>query len=397
MPEGWSVSLKPRGAARFFTAAFLLFWLCGWAVGEGLALWLLGKGAVALMMGEPPGPGHAPLQIGPAVAIGAFLLVWLFFWTLGGIAAMSELMRMVWSEDRLIVHGAGLAVVRSRGPFHWRRELPRDELRRIILVPRNDALAAETMRERVELSRNGTRAEREEAAAALRSQLGLSEAGLESRIELPKGWEEIITPEGDRAVVPDVSTRRVHARIASIFTFGIATVAILLIREALRFAALLPIAIIAALAAMGLTWGTAWLVRGRMEWRGGGGRLILRRRFGSGARDVFEAQRLELVVTTDSDGDERFALEAVQGSADLPAPQPLSRASRKNRRVVASALHDPTVPRLLGAWLARAANVPIQDRTSREAREAEMVQLRKQLDQSGPLGRAASCLLAAAV
>src|SRR5206468_2867573 len=120
------------------------------------------------------------------------------------LAAIGEVLRLLWSEDRILANGSGLAVMRSRGPFRGRREVPRDLVRRIVLAPRNDALVAETARGRVELSRLGTHEEREGTAAVLRSERGLrEEAPGTGPAELPKGWAEVITPEGERAVAVD--------------------------------------------------------------------------------------------------------------------------------------------------------------------------------------------------
>lgn len=393
IPEGWLVRLRPCGAGRFVSAAFLCFWLCGWAVGEFIVLSILAKGVLAIMTGMPPDPGANPLEVGPALGVGVFLLFWLGLWTLGGVAAMYEVLRLLWSEDRLIAHAGGLTVARSCGPFRRRREFPRDTLRQIMLVPRHDALAIETVQGMVELSLNGSRAERQEAADALRSELRLIEAPPEAEgVALPQGWEEVITAEGERAVVVDSKTRKIQARVVAVLTLLVAAVSFAIFQESQRELALLPVAILAALAAIGLGWGTAWLARGRMEWRVGNGRLVLRRRFGSEAKDLFEAQRLELTVTSDSDGDEWFALEAITGSAETPSGEHWSHGKSKNRRRVASVLHDPVVPRSLGAWLSRAANVPFDDRTSRESRDAEWFSSGRCLRNPGPwdASRAAS-------
>ncbi len=398
--------LKPQGAGRFVSAAFLLFWLCGWAVGEGFALWILGKGASALLTGESPADGGAPLEAGPAVAFGAFLLLWLALWTLGGIAAMGAVLRLLWSEDRLIAHAGGLTAVRFRGPFRRTREFPRDTVRRIVLVPRNDTLGVEMARETVELSCLGTRAEREETARALRSELGLSpdetatEPGVATEpavATLPKGWQEIITPEGERALVSDLATRKIQARVLGFVTLGMGTVALFLLGQSMGLPALLPLGLISMAASLALAWGTVWLARGRMEWRIEGGKVTLRRRFRSSVRDVFEAHRLELTIRSDSDGDDWFTLEAVAHAVDAPAAGPAPIKPAKNRRGVTSSIHDPDTPRKLGAWLAGAAKIPFENRTTREAREAEVAVLRMQLEQSGRLGRFAARLLVKAM
>ncbi len=76
-PEGTVISVEPVGGAirlswkrsseksmRSFPAAFLIFWLCGWAVGEFFAIY-------AILSGESE----------------PFLIFWLCGWTLGGIFA----------------------------------------------------------------------------------------------------------------------------------------------------------------------------------------------------------------------------------------------------------------------------------------------------------------------
>ena len=63
--EGLEFRLRPGGPGRWFKAAFLGVWLCGWAAGEAFALWALVIGARALLTGEPPKPGAAPLEDQP--------------------------------------------------------------------------------------------------------------------------------------------------------------------------------------------------------------------------------------------------------------------------------------------------------------------------------------------
>lgn len=390
--EGLEIRLCPRGAGRFFSAAFLLVWLCGWAAGEAFAIWILVMGASALVTGAPLNPGGDPLTAGPALAAGAFLLFWLSIWTLGGVGAIAALFQMLWAEDRLIAGGGTLTLRWSRGPFRGRREFPRDRVRGIETVPRRRNLALMLDRERVELSALGTPAEREEAAAALRAELAVAESRPE--VLLPAGWEEIITPEGERAVVADRRNRRIQARIALAVAVGMSVVAFTVAREAVVRPLLVPMALIVAAATAGLVWGAAWLSRGRTEFRVGSGKVIVRRRFGATVRDRFEARRLEITVTSDSDGDDRFELVGHAGVArEMPDPSSPARKRPKTRHTLVSAVHDPTVPRALGAWLAQAADVPLADRATREAREAEAEALLGQLEQSGRFGRRAAIFL----
>ncbi len=382
------VILRSRGFSRYFAAAFLGAWLCGWAFGEVLALWLLGNGASAVMSGTGLGSGPIRIGTGPAIGVGLFLLLWLTFWTIGGIAALTELSRLLWGEDRIQAEGGGLSVLRLRGPFRSRREFPRETLRRFLLA-RRGALAVETSRGTVELSRLGTGAEREAAADALCSELGLKEPDPASVPDaLPKGWEEIITPEGERAVVPDHSMRRVQARAAGVAALGLAAAAAAAVRESLSQTRLVPFAILLVLGAIALASAGVWLWRGRVEWRIGSGRVTLRRRLGAGVRDVFEARGFELVVAHDrSDSYDYFTLDAVSDSPGAPMPLVVPAGGGENRWRVAAVVRDPEPARRLGAYLARAGSVPFVDRTTPEARAADFAMLKSELEKSGPLGR----------
>jgi hypothetical protein len=397
--DGYLIRLKPHGIGRFFGAAFLTVWICGWAVGEAFALWLLSTGAMALMGVEMPAGPKVSLPAGPAVAMGAFLLFWLAIWTLGGVMAIREWLRLMWAEDRILVHGSGVRVTWCCGPFRRTKEYPRHTIRGVLLA-RHAALTLETEKERVELSPLGTLREREEAMTWLRSELAVGDgAGVSTDgapVSLPKGWEESITAEGERALVPDRGTRRAQARFTGILTLVMAAAMLSLASGSLSSPSLIPGAILALCATLGLAWGTLWLVRGRMEWKIGSGRLTLRRRFAATLRDEFEADRLEVVVTRDSDGDEWFALEAVrggEGAVNVVNPMEAARHARKHRRRITSALHDSTVPLRLGTWLSRAAAIPINDRTSAEARQFDIAVLKGQLDESGPVGKFALKLI----
>jgi hypothetical protein len=214
---------------------------------------------------------------------------------------------------------------------------------------------------------------------------------------LPKGWEEIITPEGERALVPDSRNRRAQARLVGVLALATAAGALAAGSASMASPGLIPGAIFALLATAGLVWGTVWLARGRMEWKIGGGRITLRRRFGSTLKDEFEADRLEIVTTSDSDGDEWYTLDAVHGeTAPATTPKSIVEASQyrgRNRRRIATVIHDPTVPMRLGAWLSRAAGIPIEDKTTTKARQVEITVLKGQLDASGPLGKFALKLI----
>ena len=234
-------------------------WLCGWAFGETFAIWMLVKGAIALLTGMPPDPGRAPLQVTPAVLVGVFLLFWLSIWTLGGIAAIGELLRLLWGDDRILVASGRLTVTWLRGPLRLepivraRRHPPHRPVRATRLPgARHDDAAPE-------LSRLGTRNQRMEAASALSTELRLVEAADAPRGALPDRWEEIVTPEGERALVPNLTTRRRQAQVASALAMLAAGATFVVAREIPRNSGLVATAAVAFAFTIALAAGAVWL------------------------------------------------------------------------------------------------------------------------------------------
>jgi hypothetical protein len=389
--DGWQLRLKSCGRGRYLGAGVLALWLCGWTVGEVFVLAILISGAVSLLTGRPPGPGREPLELGPALMAGAFLALWLTMWTIGGVAALTELMRVLWGEDRITVAAGRLTVTWAGGPFRSARSFERDAIRGVGLVGREDRIALETSRKRVELSRLGTRAERIEGAKARRAELHVSEA---ATVGIPPAWEEVITPEGERALVSNLSVRRTQARVASAITMGLAVVTFLVARESIGRPDLMVGAAILFVFTLAIAAGTLWLARGRWEWRIGNGRLTLRKRFGARVSDVFEGRRLRLEMSTDSDGDASVILQAAAEEAPSPAPAAIQWRSRppKNSRIVAQSTDDGSV-RKLAAWFAQATGLELDDLTTPQAREAQIAELRALLEGSGRFGRWAAKLV----
>jgi len=380
--DGWRLRLKPRGPGRFVTAAFMAFWLCGWAAGEVFALWFLVRGVIALLTGTPLDHGR-PMAVGAALLAGIFLLVWLTIWTIGGVAAFWSLLSLIWAEDRLEVSSGQLTATWGRGPFRLRRTFQRDAIRRIALAGSDHHITLVTDRQRIDLSSLGTRAERVTAIAELRGELGIKE-GAPAAATLPKGYEEIITPEGERALVLDVRTRRIQARVAGVAAFVLAAVALAVGRDSLHNLELLGPAIALLVVSIGLAIGTVWLARGRWEWRIGNGQLTLRKRYGGDVRDVFEARRLMIDFSSDSDGDRWYEVIAL---ADAGPPLPPTRirlrpGRPKNSRLIARAMNDSDGMRDLATWLAHEAGIPLDDLTTPEARDAQLAQLQALLDQT---------------
>ncbi|HNV68461.1 MAG TPA: hypothetical protein PKO06_02105, partial [Candidatus Ozemobacteraceae bacterium] len=92
------------GPARFIPAAFLMFWLCGWLVGE---LFAISAFIMCILK----------MQIIPAI----FLAIWLTGWSVGGYFAIRVLRGMLQPsrperlvfEEHLLQHDAGL------NPMTW--------------------------------------------------------------------------------------------------------------------------------------------------------------------------------------------------------------------------------------------------------------------------------------
>jgi len=390
--EGWQLRLKSCGRGRYVSAVFLAIWLCGWAVGEAFVLWILITGAMALLAGRPPEPGREPLELGPALMVGVFLILWLTMWTIGGIAALAELIRLLWGEDRITVSAGRLTVTWARGPFRNTKAFERDAIRGVALVGRQDRLVLETHRKRVELSNLGTRAERIEGAKTLQAELRISDAA--ASVAIPQAWEEVITPEGERALVPNLSTRRTQARVATAIAMGLAAVTFMVARESIGRPDLILGAAILFVFTVAVAAGTLWLARGRWEWRIGHGRITLRKRFGSTVRDVFEGRHLQLETSTDSDGDSSLILYALADAAASASPAAVRWRSGppKHSRIIAQSADDGSV-RQLAAWLAQATGLELDDRTTPQAQAAQIAELRAMLEGSGGFGRWAAKLV----
>jgi hypothetical protein len=389
--HGLEARIRPRGFGRFISAGFLGFWLCGWAIGEAFAHFLLLRGGWALWTGERPGQNAAPLQAVPSIAMGLFLIFWLSFWTLGGILAIRELLRLLWSEVRLVVAG-DLTIHDRLGPFRFTKVIPRHDLLRIYSIPVKHRLLAETRDGPVDLATIPSAADRETLEKALIEELHLALVGREGAapVPLPEGWSEIQDAEGSLALVSDPVIRRSQARVAWTLTTGVSCAALYMISKSVNHPEWWFLTGMVTLAAAFMTWGAWRLSMTRREWRLGSGRLTLRHRSGSAARDLFEAASLELVESADSDGDSWFTLNALAAAAGAgTSGSPAANAGLGDRHVkrrIAHAIDDPSVPRRLGAWLADKARVPFREQSLARRRAQEISALYSQLESKGRFG-----------
>ncbi len=125
MNSASTMSLRPSGIGRYFVAAFMAMWLVGWIVGEVFAIAMAGVIFTSIAGAFPE---RLPAWSADLVASGGlafallFLLVWLTFWTIGGIAALMHLMRSV--SPRYDFNGDALAIVASYRVTLAERQLP---------------------------------------------------------------------------------------------------------------------------------------------------------------------------------------------------------------------------------------------------------------------------------
>lgn len=383
---GLEAHLAIQGVGRFFSAAFLTVWLAGWVVGETFALWFLSVGAYALTTGELSGAGSKPISPGVVMFAGLFLLVWLTLWTIGGLAAGRELLRLLFGRDRILAHHDGLEVEHRCGFLRSVQRVPRAEIRRFHRKPGSAALCVETTGGIIEVTRLGNQAARAELETALNAEFHVT-APPRPIGALPKGWCETMSPERDAVLVKDPVVRRQQARVMWIICGLLSIIPLYLLsaareRPELWGAVLFFLALTAA-----ACWGAVWLRFGRSEWRLAPGRLLLQRRFGGNLKPRFEAVALELSEDNSGDGGPTYALMAIAVGA--PARPTHNYHTGKHRHTIHSQSDDPTGPRNLGLWLNQRCQLPFADLTTAESKALELAALKEQLAGSGRLGRVA--------
>lgn len=363
-------------------AAFLTVWLAIWALGEGVVLWILARGSRALITGTPPAPGWDALQPAPALALGTFLLLWLVFWTLGGVIAVREVLRLLCGWDRLVLTAEEIRIEHGLGLIRLRQRIPRAEVIRFHLWPSRAVLSADTVKGVIDVSRSGTDTDLEAVAAELNREWGLTPEAGEAGA-LPAGWIELVSPEGDTIVVYNPFRRRRQARIVAGVAAGLAFMSGLLGYASLADASLLALTALVATAAILAGWAARSLASVRDEWAVGGGWLRQQRRRHNSLQKGFEAAALAVGEQKDSEGDSTYVLTA------LARPETTARKAatvRVSGRALLSRAGDPTEVLEFGRWLARASGLPLYDDTTAAVKERELAELRRQLAASGRLG-----------
>lgn len=356
---GFEARLTPRGYGRWGDAAFLGVWLLFWVVGEVMVAWLLVAGGIALLTGQPPKPGQAPLETVPALATGVFLTVWLAFWTLGGVFAGREFFRLTWSADRLAVRSDGIALTRRIGPWVRRRWLPREALRGLHRGGRPPAVQAEMADGVIELTSYGTPDEQAQLLAALRETLRPAPADRLAPV-LPAEWRVIAAPEGGEVLVRNPAARRAGAWVAGVVGTVLGVVAATALAATPEKPAYGAVAAILAALAGFSAWGARRLARERDEWRLEKGRVVRQRRRGTRAEERGTGIGLRLSEGTDSDGDRvyRLDLQLADGGVQL----------------LGQTTQEPIELRQLAAWLAARTGVAWADDATPEKEAAAAAQ-----------------------
>lgn len=349
--DGWQVSLRASGAARFVVVAFLSVWLCGWAAGEYFAGGTLLAGLRELFAPGldvpwlPRMTNRAPASPWPVLA---FLGVWVAFWTAGGLFAMHEVLRALVGVDHLRWDREGVELVRRAGPFVSRRRLAWAAMEEP-LAQRGSRIVARTRRGVATLAALGSDEERRRLAdwlaAAWREARGAEAEVFAAREQPPSGWVAGLAEDGRPFLAADARPRRVGALVLGLVTLGLAAAGISIGGAAGGLAAWTGAAVFGALALLALA-GTAWLALGRVELRPAERSLRrVRRVLGREWTREIQAARLRLESSRDSDGDERWRLVASGSGGELE---------------LASDLHAPGVARHMGLWLAARMHVELE-------------------------------------
>jgi hypothetical protein len=343
------VTLRPSGVGRFFGAALLGVWLCGWALGEAFGMAFLISSLLAIVapgtlerLGASGSYTHAAAS---AMAL-LFMVVWLGFWTLGGVLASREFLRSLWAADRIEWDGAGIDLDARIGPWRRRRHLARAELRGVRLERRTQALVALTAATAVQLTQLGTQEQRNELRLRLRDALGLDDQAARAPATLPEGWESDFANDGTPVVRRSATLRRSWARFMG-WTTGIlgAVCALTVIQLPSGGPGVAVAAAIVASLGLGSALLALWFACGVSEIGLGRGWAEIRRGWpGRVHVERLEPLRIRLRHHVDSDGDDHYTLQLTGDGG---------------KHSVASTMNEPEPVLRLGRWMAERAGVAL--------------------------------------
>lgn len=118
------------GCVGWFIAAFLGFWLMGWATGEISVI-------KQLISGKAP----------PGALI--FMGIWLIFWTIGGAAALAFFFFVLAGKEIITADGINLRISYGIGPLALGKNYPRTEIKALRVGDPVRAIESESVQEPV--------------------------------------------------------------------------------------------------------------------------------------------------------------------------------------------------------------------------------------------------------
>ena len=343
--SGLQTTLRAQGLLRYFPAAFLCVWLCGWAVGEWFALRMLvsmlpvAGGVLATWL--PPVGGRLPS--GPAMPFFlGFIVFWLSLWTLGGFGAIYQLLALLFGRDVVRWGSDGLEVE------HWlpwlasRTRLDAQDITGFRIF--RGSIVADGRRRATRITGLGGEDERRELA----SLLDAWRASTSSPVPLPVGESPV--PEfvavhdetGAVALTRPRGTRRTTGVLMGMVGLALLGGVVSLFSQKTGASLVVGVMFLGLFAAVSL-YVSVWLLAVRETWHVGQNRLERRREmFGRVSSIEFRPLELELTSRVDSDGDTRWDLVASGGG---------------RRQVITGSIDDPNPPLTLGEWLAERTGV----------------------------------------
>ena len=317
-----------------------MFWVVGEIVALALVIGMIAS-ALSAALGRPPLlASWAPPTDGSVSFFLFFLLMWLTLWTVGGIAAGTQLLRRLGGEDSIAATAGGIILTWRAGPLRRTRELPRATIRRIRIQLKGGAVVADTDRGTVEISDLGDAEERRSLQAWLLSELTLpDEAHAKLREREIRPLERDVETQGMDTLVTR-PTRRVRIMQARVMLVVAALMSLGWI-DALRRGITQATTgeSVAALCTLLVAASSLWFLTSRIEWSLRPGRMTVRRRVAHWTlreHDFQSSSTIALEHHIDSDGDDSHTL-VITDSAQ--------------RRVLGTALHDRFELLALGEWL----------------------------------------------
>lgn len=377
----WNATFRPRRRVRTFATTFLALWLVVWAAGEAVALGILlasldlpgGSRLLRLltMLAKSVGPGLAerfawrelPSPQGAGLLALAFIGSWLVVWTLAGLMAAFQVMRLNGSEDRIAWDGTGVELFRRTGPFRSRRSWRSDQIEHLSLSRSDRALLLHTARATVALTEWGSKAERQGVCDEIRKVLR-NPSRVTSRPpgqEVPEGWVALAAPPDGTRLLKDPASRSRRAGAVWVFTIGLAGAAaagymmgtldgFLGLGEGM-------VVVLAAFFVLAGVAGGAWLAFGGTELILREGSLELRRGWlAGGSSETLKRLKLSIEHSTDADGDDWFELQARSG---------------EQRRTLDRGMDESEELIELGRWIAQRTGAPLDIKRGVETDEEQ--------------------------